>query len=337
MLTTGTRLAFRPPVQPTNGQPIITVDGVTRRFGTLDAIHDVTFGIEQGTILGLIGPSGSGKTTMIRMLTGTLAPTAGRISVMGEEPMRFSRRTREELAYMPQLFSLYPDLTAEENVGFVAALFGISPFRRGRRIRHALEVVDLLHARRRLARDLSGGMQRRLELACALVHDPSTLFVDEPTAGIDPMLRQSIWNELRRLREAGRTLLVTTQYVGEAEYADRVALLAEGELVALDDPASLRQGVFGGEIIELETDKPITPDALAGVEGVNGVRQLAPRRLNVVTADAGRTTPRLVEALGAMGVNVLDADEYQPSFDEVFAELVERRRSERRQTAEDAA
>ena len=319
----------------TDERPIIDVDNVTRRFGTLDAIRDVTFGIEQGTILGLIGPSGSGKTTMIRMLTGTLAPTAGRISVMGEEPMRFTRRTREELAYMPQLFSLYPDLTAEENVGFIAALFGISPFRRGRRIRHALEVVDLLHARRRLARDLSGGMQRRLELACALVHDPSLLFIDEPTAGIDPMLRQSIWNELRSLRESGRTLLVTTQYVGEAEYCDRVALLAEGELVALDDPATMRHRVFGGEIIELETDRPITPEALSGLEGVTGVRQLAPRRLNVVTPDAGRTTPRIVEMLSGLGVNVLDADEYQPSFDEVFAELVERRRAERRRSGEE--
>lgn len=326
------------PPEPTasaraDAHQIISVDGVTRRFGTLDAIRDVSFGISEGTILGLIGPSGSGKTTMIRMLTGTLGPTVGRISVMGEEPMRFSRRAREQLAYMPQLFSLYPDLTAEENVGFVAALFGISPFRRGRRIKRALEIVDLLHARRRLARDLSGGMQRRLELACAMVHEPSMLFIDEPTAGIDPMLRQSIWDELRALRKSGKTLLVTTQYVGEAEYADRVALLAEGELVALDDPAAMRQSVFGGEIIELETDRPITPDALAGVEGVERVRQLAPRRLNVVTQDAGRTTPRIVEALGAAGVNVLDADEYQPSFDEVFAELVERRRAERREHA----
>jgi ABC-2 type transport system ATP-binding protein len=309
---------------------IIVVDGVTRRFGSLEAIRDVSFEIPEATILGLIGPSGSGKTTMIRMLTGTLVPTAGRITVMGEEPRKFTRHTREELAYMPQLFSLYPDLTAEENVGFVAALFGISPFRRGRRIRKALEVVDLLHARRRLARDLSGGMQRRLELACALVHEPSVLFIDEPTAGIDPMLRQSIWDELRSLRNAGRTLLVTTQYVGEAEFCDGVALLAEGELVALDDPESMRQSVFGGEIIELETDRPITPDALSSVEGVTRVRQLAPRRLNVVTPDAGRTTPRIVEALGMQGVNVLDADEYKPSFDEVFAELVERRRTERR-------
>lgn len=321
----------RPARDRQSARSIIVVEGVTRRFGTLEAIRNVSFEIPEGTILGLIGPSGSGKTTMIRMLTGTLVPSAGRIIVMGEEPRRFSRRTREQLAYMPQLFSLYPDLTAEENVGFVAALFGISPFRRGRRIRRALEVVDLLDARRRLARDLSGGMQRRLELACALVHEPSILFIDEPTAGIDPMLRQSIWDELRSLRDSGRTLLVTTQYVGEAEYCDGVALLAEGELVALADPASMRQSVFGGEIIELETDRPITPDALSGVDGVTRVRQLAPRRLNVVTPDAGRTTPRIVEALRTQGINVLDADEYQPSFDEVFAELVDRRRMERRQ------
>lgn len=320
-----------------DGPPVMEMEGVWRRYDDLVAVRDVSLTISEGTILGLIGPSGSGKTTIIRMLSGTLGPSEGWLKVLGQVPLRFTREARERIAYMPQLFSLYPDLTASENVNFVSALFGVPWWGRSKLIKRSLSVVDLWEARNRPARDLSGGMQRRLELACALVHNPRVLFVDEPTAGIDPMLRQSIWNELRRLREAGRTLLVTTQYVGEAEYADRVALLAEGELVALDDPAALRHGVFGGEIIELETDKPITPDALAGVEGVNGVRQLAPRRLNVVTADAGRTTPRLVEALGAMGVNVLDADEYQPSFDEVFAELVERRRSERRQTSEDAA
>ena len=162
------------------------------------------------------------------MLTGTLGRTNGEITVLGEDPMHFTRGVRGKLAYMPQLFSLYEDLSAQENVGFVAALYGIGPFRRTGRIKRALEVVDLLDARHVLARDLSGGMQRRLELACALVHDPEVLFVDEPTAGIDPILREAIWDELRRLQSEGRTLVVTTQYVSEAEYCDQVALIPTG-------------------------------------------------------------------------------------------------------------
>ena len=217
------------------------------------------------------------------MLTGTLGRTKGEITVMGEDPMRFSRRVRGKLAYMPQLFSLYEDLSAQENVGFVAALYGIGPFKRTGRIKRALEVVDLLEARHVFARDLSGGMQRRLELACALVHDPEMLFIDEPTAGIDPMLRQAVWDELRRLRSEGRTLVVTTQYVSEAEYCDRVALILDGELVALDTPDALRQMVFGGDVLEIAADRAVDPDLLANVAGVKNVRQHGPR-----TADCHR-------------------------------------------------
>lgn len=302
---------------------------MTRRFGEFTAVNDVTFEVRAGTILGLIGPSGSGKTTSIRMLTGTLPPTRGSIAVLGEVPMSFRRHTRERIAYMPQLFSLYPDLTARENVGFVAALYGIGWFRRRRKVRAALEVVDLWDARNRLARDLSGGMQRRLELACALVHEPEVLFVDEPTAGIDPVLRQAIWSELRRLRDEGRTLLVTTQYVAEAEYCDNVALLADGVLLAMDTPAALRRMVFGGEVLQLTARRAVDPEMLARVPGITAVRQPAPRRLIVVTDDAGTTSPRILEALRAASVEVIEVEEYQPSFDEVFADLVTRHRAER--------
>lgn len=307
---------------------MIEATALGRAFNGHEAVRDLTFSVPEGAVLGLIGPSGSGKTTTIRMLAGTLARTSGELSVMGEDPARFSRGVRNRLAYMPQLTSLSRDLTAAENVGFVAAMYGTGPFRRGRAVRHALDLVGLSDARDRLARDLSGGMQRRLELACALVHDPSVLFVDEPTAGIDPILRQEIWSELRRRRDAGATLLVTTQYVAEAEECDAVALITDGELVAVDAPANLRRLAFGGEMLELEARTVVDPELLAGVSGVLSVRQPAPRRLLIVVEDASSATPQIVEALGARSVDVVTLGEYRPSFDEAFEVLVDRHRRE---------
>lgn len=322
---------------PTSVEPIISARGLTRVFDERVAVDDVTFDVYPGTILGVVGPSGSGKTTTVRMLTGTLGRTSGEIRVLGEDPMGFSRRTRGRIAYMPQLFSLYEDLSAQENVGFVAALYGIGPFRRRALIRRALEMVDLTDARHRLARDLSGGMQRRLELACALVHSPDVLFIDEPTAGIDPVLRQSIWDELKQLREEGRTLLVTTQYVAEAEYCDRVALIVDGELVALDEPEALRQMVFGGDVLQVDTTRAVDPEVLSGVGGVSNVRQTAPRQLMVTVQDAGSLTPRIIDSLRDAGVEVAGIEEHQPSFDEVFTGLVEQRRADRGATGQDTS
>ena len=321
---------------PEAAAPIISAREVSRAFGDRYAVRDITFDVAPGTILGVVGPSGSGKTTTIRMLTGTLSRTAGEIRVLGEDPMRFTRRTRGRIAYMPQLFSLYEDLSAQENVGFVAALYGIGPFARRGRIRRALEVVDLWDARDRLARDLSGGMQRRLELACALVHAPDVLFVDEPTAGIDPLLRQTIWDELRDLRDEGRTLVVTTQYVAEAEYCDRVALIVDGELVALDEPEALRQMVFGGDVLQVDTARAVDPEQLAGIEGVTNVRQTAPRQLMITVDEAARLTPRIIDGLRAGGTEVLGIEEHQPTFDEVFAGLVEQRRAARGASEQEA-
>ena len=307
-------------------EPVISARDVVRAFDGRRVVDGLSFDVPAGTILGIVGPSGSGKTTTVRMLTGTLGRTEGEIRVLGEDPRHFSRRTRGRIAYMPQLFSLYEDLSAQENVGFVAALYGIGPFKRRKLIRRALEVVDLTEARHRLARDLSGGMQRRLELACALVHSPDVLFVDEPTAGIDPVLRQAIWDELRVLRDEGRTLLVTTQYVAEAEYCDRVAMIVDGRLVALDSPDELRKAVFGGEVIEVNAERAVDPEMLSDLAGVLAVRQTAPRQLMVTTADAGTTGPRIIEVLRQAGVGVVGLEEHQPTFDEVFTGLVEQQR-----------
>ena len=320
---------------PTPAGPIISAAGLTRAFDDHVVVDDLTFDVARGTILGVVGPSGSGKTTTIRMLTGTLGRTSGEIQVLGEDPMDFTRRTRGRIAYMPQLFSLYEDLSAQENVGFVAALYGIGPFKRRKLIRRALEVVDLHDARHRLARDLSGGMQRRLELACALVHSPDVLFVDEPTAGIDPVLRQSIWDELRELSDEGRTLLVTTQYVTEAEYCDRVALIVDGALVALDEPEALRQMVFGGDVLQIDTARAVDPELLSSIGGVIAVRQTEPRQLMATVEDAGSLTPRIIDSLREGGVEVVGIQEHQPTFDEVFTSLVEQRRGRSGTTMED--
>jgi ABC-2 type transport system ATP-binding protein len=306
--------------------PVVTAD-LTCRFGDSTAVDGVTLEVPAGTILGVIGPSGSGKTTLVRMLTGTLEPSSGSARVLGETPRRFHRRTRERIGYMPHLFVLYPDLTAAENVAFVASLFGLLWRRRRRRVREVLEFVELWDARNRRAKDLSGGMQRRLELACALVHEPSLLFLDEPTAGLDPVLRNTIWEEFRRLRDSGATLVVTTQYVGEAEYCDQVAVLAEGQLVALEEPEELRRLAVGGEMIEIETQRSFDPEIIRAVPGVTAVRHQGPTKVLVVADDAGAATPRILEALQRQAVEVVSSSEYRPSFDEVFAELIERQRS----------
>src|ERR687885_380956 len=303
---------------------LVSMEGVSRRYGELVALDNVTLQVPRGTILGVIGPSGSGKTTLIRLLTGTLDPTEGTVTVLGQNPRKFTRHAREKLGYMPQHFVLYDELTASENLSFVASLFGLLWPGRGRRVNHMLKLVDLWEARGRRARQLSGGMQRRLELACALVHDPQLLFVDEPTAGLDPILRQKVWTEFRRLRDLGRTLVVTTQVVSEAEYCDCVALLSHGRLVALDSPDELRRKALGGDVIEIKTAQAFDAVQLESLPGVRKVRQNAPRHFLVIADEAGTTMPRVVQEVHALGGEVVSSTEYRPSFDEVFTALVAR-------------
>ncbi len=306
---------------------VISMDSVTKRFGDETAVDHLSLTVPAGTILGVIGASGAGKTTAIRLLTGALSPTEGTVRVLGEDPLSFRRQTRERIAYMPQSFMLYPDLTASENVDFVASLFGMIWWGRHKRTRDVLQLVDLWDVRSRRAGALSGGMQRRLELACALVHQPALLFLDEPTAGIDPMLRRRIWEELHRLRDAGRTLLVTTQYVNEAESCDTVVLINEGRLIALGTPTELRRTAVGGDVIEITTTGRFDGRRLAELPFIHGVEQHGPDLVRVIVDDAATATPDVVEAISLDGVEVGAVREHRPSFDEVFAMLVERDRN----------
>jgi ABC-2 type transport system ATP-binding protein len=310
----------------------VVIDRVTKRFGDDTAVDGISLTVRSGTILGIIGPSGSGKTTTIRLLTGALAPNDGQVHVLGEDPRTFRRRTRERIGYMPQQFTLYPDLTARENVDFVASLFGILWRTRYRRTREVLELVDLWAVRGRRAGRLSGGMQRRLELASALVHDPDLMFLDEPTAGIDPILRASIWKELHRLRDGGRTLLVTTQYVNEAEECDTVALISGGRLIALARPEDLRREALGGDAVEIELGNAYDSARLSELPMVRSVERRGANTLKVTVDDASAALPEVVEAITSSGGDVTSAREVGPSFDEVFAILVERDRLARLHT-----
>jgi len=306
---------------------VVVVKDAVMRFSDQLAVDGISLVVPAGNILGLIGPSGSGKTTTIRLLTGALKPTSGSIEVLGEEPRKFRRETRQRIGYMPQSFTLYPDLTVRENVDFIGALFGMLFFSRRRRTKEILQVVDLWSVRNRRAGRLSGGMQRRLELAGALVHEPALLFLDEPTAGIDPLLRTRVWDELHRLRDAGRTLIVTTQYVNEAEACDHVALIAEGRLIALDTPTELRRLAAGGDVIEVETAERFDGLALEELPFVRHVRQEGPRHLTLIVDDAGTATPDAVDAITERGGEVVLSREVRASFDDVFATLVGRHRA----------
>ena len=312
--------------RPGLAEPAVVAVDIGKRFGDHDVVQGLTFEVERGTIFGIIGPSGGGKTTTVRMLLGVMRPTAGDLRVLGRQPHRFRRRDRERLGYMPQLFVLFPELSVMENMGFAASIYGMSLFGRGKRIRRALELVELWDARDRPAGQLSGGMQRRLELAATLVHNPQVIFLDEPTAGIDPVLRAKFWEHFRALRDEGRTLIVTTQYVTEAEFCDEILVLRDGQKVATGTPEHVRRLAMGGEVVTVAgpdlNRRAVT--AIRAVDGVTRVTWEGQDRLKVIVEDAGRTVPDLIEALREADVEVDEISEQHASFDDVFVQLMDR-------------
>ena len=303
----------------------ILAEGLSKEFDGRMVVSDASFTVPQGQIFGFIGPSGSGKTTTIRMLNGVYRPTRGRVEVLGKDPSRLTRSGRALIGYLPQQFVLYPNLSVMENMRFMASLYGLRPIARRRPIREALEFVELWDARGRLASELSGGMQRRLELAAALVHSPRLIFADEPTAGVDPVLREHLWDGFKQLRAEGKTLFVTTQYVTEAEYCDHVALMSEGRIVASDTPENLRRAALGGEAIDV-TAPALTWDTaqeLRALQGVVGAERLGPQHWRFYVDNAGVRLAPLVSEVQQRAGSVSTVEEYRPTFDEVFVRLLE--------------
>jgi ABC-2 type transport system ATP-binding protein len=318
------------PIEPPGPQPAgvgsaVTLKGVGKNFDDTWVVRDLDLVVQRGTIFGLFGPSGSGKTTTIRLMLGLLAPDVGEITVLGIPPRRFNARRRAEIGYMPQLFVLFPELSVDENLDLVASLYGLGWLGRRKRKREALEFVELWDDRRKLASQLSGGMKRRLELACALMHAPELLVVDEPTAGVDPILRAKFWDHFRALRDAGQTIFVTSQYVTEAEYCDEIAVLGPGQLVAQGTPEQVREAAMGGEIVEVMADGMgrSLVERLRVLEGVRSVRPLAYDQLRLIVDQAGVRIPEVLELLREADVEVRQVQEYRPNFDEVFVMLME--------------
>lgn len=311
-----------PPEAP---EPAVRARGLTHVFESGEGVHELDLDVQPGTIFGFIGPSGSGKTTTIRLLTGVLAPQHGELTVLGKPPSEFDRTDRRRLGYMPQLSVLYPHLSLWENLTFSASLFGMPWRGRRERLSRQLKFVELDDARRRLLRDASGGMQRRLALAATLVHEPHILFLDEPTSGIDPILRKKIWDRLADLRDAGRTLFVTTQYVGDAANCDTVGVLAEGRLIALDTPDGLRRRAYGGELLKVVFTAPLPGaqrDQLAEAAAAINHKRLAPSVIRLVVEDAKTAAPLVTAWASEAGREVESVEPELPAFDDVFVELV---------------
>jgi ABC-2 type transport system ATP-binding protein len=310
---------------------VIEMRNVTKQWGDKFGVRDISLEVPTGQIFGLVGPSGCGKTTTVRMLTGVYAPSEGELRVLGATPQSFDKRARERIGYMPQLFVLYPTLTVWENLNFVASLYGLNWFRRRKHLQELLEFVELSQARDTLAEKISGGMKRRLELACALVHRPQLLFADEPTAGVDPVLRGKFWEGFRQLKAEGRSLMVTTQYVSEVEYCDQVAVMRGGKLLMVETPEGLRRRAFGGrEVIRLHVDPEDERNAralLRQLPFVDNIERPSNERvgtLHVYVDDAGARIPEMIQQLGTDStIDMRNAQEFKPPFDDVFIILME--------------
>jgi len=227
-------------------QAAVLTHDLTRRFGSLTAVENLNLRIETGEVFGLLGPNGSGKTTTIRMLCGLLEPSAGTASVAGIDVSIAPERIKQRIGYMSQKFGLYEDLTVAENLDFYAGVYELTGAAKGERLRQVVDFIGLGNRLTQLAAALSGGWKQRLALGCALLHRPPVLFLDEPTAGVDPAARRSFWRAIHELARQGTTVLVTTHYMDEAERCGRLAMLSGGHLIALGTPAEVAAQVGGG-------------------------------------------------------------------------------------------
>jgi len=303
--------------------------GLTKRFGELVAVDHLDLTVKVGELYGFLGPNGAGKSTTLRMLTGILEPTEGEGSVLGIDLRRDPERVKSAIGYMSQRFSLYDDLTVDENLTFYARVYMVSRADRVARIEQMVRLAGLGGRERQLAGHLSGGFRQRLALVCALVHRPRLVFLDEPTAGVDPVSRRTFWALIRRLADEGTTVLVTTHYMDEAELCDTLGFIYQGRLIAQGSPERIKKDTFGRMVVELETSAlREAGELLADADAVEEVVRVG-GRLRVIVAPGGPDADGVRRLLGERGFPVAWAREVEPSVEDLFVSFVDKERKTR--------
>jgi ABC-2 type transport system ATP-binding protein len=299
----------------------IKTDNLTKKFNDLTAVDTLTLSVAEGELFGLVGSDGAGKTTTMRMLTAIMEPTSGEAWVMGRHTLREAEAVKEEIGYMSQRFGLYPDLSVLENIHFYADIFGLPGRGRDTRIDELLSFSNLAPFRKRRAGNLSGGMKQKLGLACALIHTPRVLFLDEPTNGVDPLSRRDFWRILYQLLKQGVTIFVSTAYLDEADRCNRVGLIHQGKLLACDTPAGLK-GLMRGTIVEVRAAEPRRaarllrermPDASVGLFG---------DKVHVVTGEPEAAGNRITAACSKEGIPLLGTRTIEPTLEDVFVSVL---------------
>ena len=295
---------------------------LVKTFGSFVAVDHVSLEIAKGEIFGFLGPNGAGKSTTIRMLCGLLTPTSGKASVNGLDVATQPEEIRRSIGYMSQKFSLYDDLTVEENIDFFTGIYGVLRARRAERKSYVLEMANLTERRTAMTGTLSGGWKQRLALGCAILHEPPVLFLDEPTSGVDPLARGAFWHLIHDLAESGHTIFISTHYMDEAEYCHRLALMYRGKVVALGTPAELKSGLASQRLLNLETSDVLrTMRTLRDVEGTRDVAVFG-GGLHVTVDDAA-VESRIRGRLMAEGIEVRVLEEITPSMEDVFVARIE--------------
>ena len=308
----------------------VAVRNLERRFGSFVAVNGVSFEVRKGEIFGFLGPNGAGKSTTIRMLCGLLAPTSGEGTVAGFDLKTEAEKIKQHIGYMSQRFSLYEDLTVEENIDFFSGIYRIPAERKAERKEWVLRMAGLSDHRGTKTAFLSGGWKQRLALGCAVLHAPPILFLDEPTSGVDPISRRNFWELIYELAGKGITVFVTTHYMDEAEYCDRLGLIYRGELVALGTPEEMKTRLMKDQVVEILLERP--QDAIGLLEGLAAVKGAAlfGKGIHAVVDRAQEAVPSLRSSLEAGGFPVRRIGKIVPSLEDVFVSLVEER--DRRET-----
>jgi len=295
---------------------------LTKKFDDFTAVDHINFTIQRGEIFGFLGPNGAGKTTTIRMLLGLLRPTEGQATVLGFDVVRQTEEIRKRIGYMSQRFSLYNDLTVEENLNFYGGTYGV----RGKRLRerkaYILEMAGLKGRERELTRNLSGGWKQRLALGAAIIHEPEMLLLDEPTAGVDPISRRAFWDLLYDLADGGTTIMVTTHYMDEAEHCQDLAFIQHGRIVAQGSPQEIKETKMRGQVLEIDCDHPDV--AVLALRELSLFEEVAlyGALIHVVTNDARTHEAIIRKTLQERGVTLRTMDLIAPSLEDVFISSV---------------